>query len=85
MISDRVQIAVDRYKPSDVVILTSNRQLYYSANGGGTWIAIPAGELRGEISAFHWNSAAAMLYAGISNVGVFRLSLGHKLKSIFGE
>ena len=77
----QIRIVFDRAIPSEVIALAGT--IYYSRSGGGTWFAIPADTLQGEITSAYWNSQTATLYAGIRHVGVYRLVLREYLKRLF--
>ncbi|MDH3251743.1 MAG: YCF48-related protein, partial [Ignavibacteria bacterium] len=72
----RIQIAVDKHSPSQVVALLDGNDLYYSSTGGTGWRLVPAGRLPEDVLAFCWNAASATLYAGTDIDGVYRLKLG---------
>ncbi|MCZ6775702.1 MAG: hypothetical protein O7D34_04495 [Ignavibacteria bacterium] len=84
-VGDKVHIAFDRYQPSDVVAIVNGIQVYYSQNGGATWMEIPTTKLRGEVRALHWSSNSSTLYAGLKGAGVYRLSLGDTIKRLLGD
>jgi photosystem II stability/assembly factor-like uncharacterized protein len=84
-VGDKVHIAFDRYRPSDVAALANGTQVYYSPTGGATWREIPTNDLRGEVRTLLWNVNTATLYAGLKNDGVYRLSLRETLKELLGD
>jgi photosystem II stability/assembly factor-like uncharacterized protein len=84
-IGDRVNIAFDRYQPSDAVAIVNGIQVYYSQNEGATWMEISTTKLRGDVRALHWSSSSATLYAGLKGAGVYRLSLRDTIKRLLGD
>jgi photosystem II stability/assembly factor-like uncharacterized protein len=83
-VGQRVEITFDRYKPTEVVALVGVNQLYYSRSGGATWFSIPMPPLHGDIVSAYWNSQTSTLFAGIKEVGVYRISFAEYLKQLFG-
>lgn len=83
--TDTVLMAVDRYTPSRVVAIVNNRMLYYTANGGGTWLPLQIRDIPGEITAALWNDHRGVLYAGIRHRGLYMLSLRGLSAAFSGE
>jgi photosystem II stability/assembly factor-like uncharacterized protein len=83
--TDTAIIAADKYDPAKVVAFINGHSLYYSMDGGGTWIHLPDFPLSGEVSALLWNSTSGVLYAGIRHQGAFRLILKPSIALLLKE
>ncbi len=82
---DQVSIAVDRYKPSDVVAFIRPDRFYYSVSGGARWFSLPVDSLLGDVAATYWDSERGWFYVSVKNLGVYRIVLREYLKEVFEE
>ena len=71
----RMMLAFDRFKPSDAIAVINGKELYHTADGGGTWAPVKGITIPFEITALHWNAGTATLMAGASGMGVKTLPL----------
>ena len=72
-----VLFAVDRFRPSSIVAVVDGSQVYFSDNGGGTWLKVLEKGFPLEARSVHWNSASGLLFVGTLERGAFRLPLRH--------
>lgn len=79
-LGDTVHMGFDRQTPSNAVAIVNSRTLYHSPGGGRTWIEMPLGALPGRVTTLFWDARAGMVYVGLKNLGIYRYSLGQKLK-----
>jgi len=73
----RIQIAVDRFRPSSMVAVVNGSQVYLSDNGGGSWLRVLEKGFPLEVRSVHWNSTSGVLLVGTQERGAFRLPLRH--------
>ncbi len=83
--TDNIRISSDPRAPSSVVALVDGRHVYYSPSGGGTWFRLFDADLHARAVSLCWNSSTMTLYAGAGDRGVFRLTLGERIREILGE
>lgn len=77
----RLTLAFDRFKPSDAIAVVDGKDIYHTADGGGTWSRVQGVEIPFEVTALHWNAATGTLMAGARGVGVKTLALRRLLVS----
>ncbi|MGB5875568.1 MAG: YCF48-related protein [Bacteroidota bacterium] len=82
---ERVQIVFDRYAPSSTVAVVEGSRVYFSPNGGGTWVHLLDKGFPLDVLAVHWNASSGILYVGTREQGVFRLPLKHIIAEKFGR
>jgi photosystem II stability/assembly factor-like uncharacterized protein len=73
--ADTALVAVDRLRPSRLVALVNDRELYYSLTGGGTWFLIADQYVGMHATVIAWDVARGMVYAGGKDKGVRRISV----------
>jgi len=83
--SDTVRIAYDRLRPSSVVALVNNRELYYSSSGGGTWTPLINEDVNAEVLSLQWNTTTGIVYAGTVDKGVYKIWIGGNVRDLLGE
>ncbi len=70
-----LQLAFDRYKPSNAIAVSRGSELYHTADGGGSWTPVKGIEVPFETTTLHWNADTATLLAGAKSMGVKILQL----------
>ncbi len=75
----RMMLAFDRFRPSNAIAIVNGKDLYHTADGGGTWAPVKGIDIPFEITALHWNATSATLTAGARGMGVKTINLGRLL------
>ncbi len=78
-VGSKVLIATDKWDPSIVIALAEKLKLYFSRNGGATWLTLSVPPLGSEPLTLHINSNSRTAYLGTRLDGVYSISLAEEV------